>query len=66
MDIEQSNKEIREKEIYEKSKEVIQCVAVNLITPEGLTGLLDTSLKVNRKQLVAKALRDVAKELEEE
>ncbi len=60
------SKEAREKEVYDKSQEVLQYVVSNLLAPEGLTALLDDSLEVDRKKIIAKVLKDMATQLEKE
>lgn len=54
----------REEEVYQKSKELFKMFAVNMCIPEGISGNFDIAFKVDRQKQIARALRDVAKELE--
>lgn len=42
----------------------LKTVALNLCALDGVSGKIDLALKIDRKQLVAKLLREVADELD--
>lgn len=53
----------REEEVYQRAKEFIKMIAVNMCIPEGTSGNFDVAFKVDRQKQIARALRDVAEEL---
>jgi hypothetical protein len=58
-------KEDREREIVEKSSVFLRSVVLNLCALEGVSGHIDRAFSINRPKILAKVLRDLAKELED-
>lgn len=54
----------REEEIYTRSKDFLRQVATNLCIPEGMSGKFDLAFKVDRQKQIARAMKDIAQELE--
>lgn len=54
----------REEEVYQKSKEFLRQIAVNLCIPEGMSGKFDIAFKVDRQKQIARAMRELAEELD--
>ena len=59
-------KKKRERDIYNQSKNFIKQIVVNMCVPEGFSGHVDLAFHVERKRIIAKALRDLSKELVDE
>lgn len=57
-------KEKREDEIRAKAYRFLKRVAQNLVIPEGVSGRVDIAFKINRKKLVADAMRKIVEELD--
>lgn len=54
----------REEEILASAKNFLRTVATNLCVPEGISGKYDIAFKVDRQKCIAKAMREVADELD--
>lgn len=62
----QEVKEAREAEIEEKSFVFLRQIANNMCLFEGINGKYDLAFGVKRKPIIARVLRRLAKELEDE
>lgn len=58
-------KAAREKEVEEKAHGFLRQVVGNLCIPEGITGRVDMAFHVNRRLIIARVLRNLAKEIED-
>ena len=58
-------KQEREREITEKSSAFLKTVVLNLCALEGASGHIDRAFSINRPKILAKVLKDLAKELED-
>jgi hypothetical protein len=59
-------KKEREGEILTASKIFIRDVVINMCALEGISGHIDSAFGIDRGKIIAEALKEVAKELEEE
>lgn len=57
-------KVMREEDMLVKARNFLKRVALNLCLPEGVSGKVDIALGIRRKEVVIKALRQTADDLE--
>lgn len=62
----QEVKEGREKDIEDKATAFLRQVVQNMCVPEGINGRFDLAFKINRRQIIARVLKQLSKELEDE
>ena len=64
-EIEESFKAERMVEIHDKASKFLKGVVLEMCMLEGTGGNIDSAFKINRQPIIAKVLREIAKELEE-
>lgn len=57
-------REAREREVFEAAKNFLRIITTNLCVPEGISGKYDIAFKVDRQKCVARAMREIADELD--
>lgn len=62
----QEVKAAREKDIEEKATTFLRQVVQNMCVLEGVNGRFDLAFGIKRRQIIARALKSLAKELEDE